>query len=669
MASGQLRRDLETIEVAGDARPYQIVVDEISGRFSRVADHVWQQLTTGEADRQTWQEAQQAGWTREREAAQRKSRPLLAIRIPFGGIDALAQRLATVSGPLFSVPAMAFWSLVVSVAFVLAASRAGELAGSLSSLATFLQQTNPLLIGGIFVFTKAIHELAHAVMCRRMGARSGEVGVLLLCGMPCPYCDVTQIWRQPSAIKRSAVMLAGVYVELIMAALATFVWCFASDPSLRLFMLNVMIVCSISTIVFNANPLMRYDGYYVLADFFGSVNLRRDASEAFQGVVIRRLAGGGYDAALRSDRRSVTLACYHALSKGYRLLVSFAIAAMLIGVAEWFQLRSLAIGVLVIVLMLWMVTQVKTASNVVSGESRWGGVGVVRRFACVGLLGLFIVVLLFAPLPRYRRAIGVIDSADAVSVFLPESGRIESVQADYGDRVEVGDTIVQLDSLQHQIKTTRLAGQLRLAQLRGDASRLDALESFGSEGSSRQQPTSQWQTLQAAEDAVRTQLVSATRRMQQTQVRAASPGIVIPPTSTVPTNSRGIAQDLSDQSGKAFGANQAWCRVSASGKLHAALAIDARDRPRIREGSSVMISLTQSPESVIAARVDSVSQIKRDDRAVVNQSAYEVLCEIPAVDGSQLVPMIGQQCYGVFHLPRRSFASDFATAIGDWIRG
>jgi len=82
-----------------------------------------------------------------------------------------------------------------------------------------------------------------------------------------------------------------------------------------------------------------------------------------------------------------------------------------------------------------------------------------------------------------------------------------------------------------------------------------------------------------------------------------------------------------------------------------------------------MISLSRSPESVIAARVDSVSEIRRDERAVVKQSAYEVLCEIPAVDDSQLVSMIGQQCCGVFRLPRRSFASDFTTAIGDWIRG
>ena len=674
MASGQLRRDLEAIEVAGDARPYQIIVDEISGRFARVADHIWQQLTSGRADDQTWQEAQHAGWTRNRIAARTQRQTLFSIRIPFGGIDWLSRRLATISGPLFSVPAIAFWCAVFCVALALAVSRAGELMMSLSSLATFLQQTNPLLIGAMFVFTKACHELGHAVMCRRMGARSGEVGVLLLCGMPCPYCDVTQIWRQPSAVKRSAVMLAGIYVELIIAALATFVWCFASDPSLRLMMLNLMVVCGISTIIFNANPLMRYDGYYVLADMLGSVNLRREAATAFQSVVTRRLAGGGYAAPITSDRRNLFLAFYHSLSKVYRVFVTCAIAALVIGLADWLHLRSPAIVLVVVVAMVYMVRSAKNVASVLSGKSKWQHVGGVRRFACVGLLGLVVLGILFAPLPRFRRAVGVVDSADAVSVFLPESGRIESVHVNFGDQVQQGETIVRLDSAAHQIKTNRLTGQLRLAQLRGNFSRREVLADTSMLSGDTAKQTAeriavQWNTLQAAEDAVRMQLVSAKQRMDQSQVRAAVSGIVIPAKSVVAATSLGVVHDLTDQTGMSADSSQAWCRVSPGGRLHVALVIDARDRPQISEGSAVMISLTRSPETVIAARVNSVSEIKHDRRVVVHQAAYEVLCEIPEVDERQLVSMIGQQCCGVFRLPRRSFASDFVAWMGDWIRG
>ncbi len=279
-----LRQDLTSIQVSGRLRPYRIVIDEIGGRFARVSEQLWQRLQRGDEDSELWAEANAAGWLRNRNRLPARRFSPLMIRVRLGSIDSLAKILAKYSGVFFSSLAIAFWLLAITLTAAAVVSRSDQWIASLAALPAYLKNANPLMIGMLFVTTKAIHELAHAVMCRRLGARCGEVGVLLLCGMPCPYCDVTDIWRQPSSIKRAWVMLAGIYVELIIAAVAAVVWMTSYDPSTRLAAINVMLVCGISTIVFNANPLMRYDGYFVLADL---MRQRKSASRSSRGLCRR----------------------------------------------------------------------------------------------------------------------------------------------------------------------------------------------------------------------------------------------------------------------------------------------------------------------------------------------------------------------------------------------
>ena len=666
MSTAPLRRDLESIQVDAGVRPYRIVVDEVSGRFSRVAEHVWQRLQSGSDDPELLAQANAAGWTRQRGAAVRKRFSFLAIRIPLGGIDRLARWLLPISGILFSVKAILAFSFLIAISAMIAVSRSAELFASLGSLTTYLQQSSPLLIGVVFVLTKACHELGHAVMCRRMGSRCGGIGILLLCGMPSPYCDVTNIWRQGSAIKRIAVMLAGIYVELVIASIATFVWCFASDPAIRLFALNLMIVCGISTIVFNANPLMRYDGYFVLADILDSVNLRQEAQQAFRGVVTRRLAGANYHAALKSDRRSILLAAYHGASKIYRLVVTCAIAGLLIGFATWIQLRPLAIGLVLIAAFMAMMRSSKRLGGVASGADRWASVPFLRRGLTSGLVMVFALTVLFIPLPRYQKANGIVDAANAVSVYLPDNALIQDVAANFGESVRKGDLLVRVDDQQHTLRQKQLIGQLRLARLRSNLSHRSALDGHNS---ARTQSADQWQTLQAAEDSVSVQLASVVKQLDKTKVTAPASGMVIPSKPMLKTSANGSVITLSDKKNSLGSTRDPWCRISRSGDIHAALVIDARDRPSIAVGSAVRISLACSPSTVINSVVVSVSEIKRDERAVVGQSAYQVLCRIPPVTFDQLVSMVGQECRGVFQLPRKSFASDIRTWLGDWISG
>jgi putative peptide zinc metalloprotease protein len=197
-----------------------------------------------------------------------------------------------------------------------------------------------------------------------------------------------------------------------------------------------MVVCGISTIVFNANPLMRYDGYYVLCDLVGSTNLRQEARDAFRRVITTRLAGPEYADTRQSSIRSWLLASFHAASTLYRFVIAIAIATLFLGIAEYLNLRPLAIGIVMVAMIAASAGFIRRIFRVVHGADRWSHVPVSRRGAFTLVIVLFVVGVLFVPLPRYRTATGRVDAALASSVFLPNDAVVEGVGVDFGEVVE-----------------------------------------------------------------------------------------------------------------------------------------------------------------------------------------------------------------------------------------
>ncbi len=655
-----LRRDLNALVRHGHRRAYRIVVDEISGRFTRVTEQVWQSLQAGDADESVWRGADAAGWTRRRGQLRRATFNPMYVRLSLGSIDTVATKLVPFTGWLFSPLAVLFWSILISVASLLAIGRSTEVVRSLGSLQQFFLQTNPLSLGLIFIATKVVHELGHAVMCRRVGSRCGSVGVLLLCGMPCPYCDVTDLWRQASTIKRASVMLAGIYIELILAALATFTWLLATDPAIRFHALNLMVVCGISTLVFNANPLMRYDGYYVLCDLIGSTNLRQEARDAFRSVILKPIAGANYAIPNQFDVRSIGLATYHILSVAYRFVVLSAISALILVFADYLQLRQIAVAALLLAVVVLVRRSVKSVAAVAIGAGHWRSVPHWRRWGLVSGSSLLVCLVLFMPLPRYRTATGKIDVADAIHVYFPHDGVIEKVGFDFGDTVIAGVSLVQTRSDLLDYQHAKLHGQLRLASLRRNLSRRVTL--------GRTDTAQQWSTLEASEAAATTQLASVERRIEKSNVKSPVDGVVLPPESSVAAKEP-QSLSLRRRIGTSADSYQRWCRISPDGEIHAVLILDARDRANIHVGSTVNISVSTSPGKIFSSTVDSVSAIHRETSSVTRQSEYQVLCRLPKVGTEEILRWMGTECQAVFPIPQRCLASDIGNWLGGWING
>ena len=178
---------------------------------------------------------------------------------------------------------------------------------------------------------KVIHEFGHGLSCKAFGGECHEMGVLLMCLSPALYCNVTDAWTLADKWKRIIISFAGIYVELIIAAGATFVWWYTpAYPIANNIALCVMVLCSVSTVVFNANPLMRFDGYYMLADWLEIPNLREKANRFLNNLFLEKCLGIEIPPeAYMAPSRKALFVIYAIASWVYRWVVMFSILWML----------------------------------------------------------------------------------------------------------------------------------------------------------------------------------------------------------------------------------------------------------------------------------------------------------------------------------------------------
>ena len=199
---------------------------------------------------------------------------------------------------------------------------------------------------------KIIHEFGHGLTAKHFGGEVHEMGILFLVLTPALYCDVTDSWLLPNKWKRIWISAAGIYVECFLASIATFVWWYSTPGLLNSLAMATMFICSVNTIMFNANPLLRYDGYYVMADWLEIPNLRIKSTQFFAYLIQEKVLGLEIPVQSYMPRsRRYLFVTYSVASYIYRWFVTFAILWFLSQVLKPYKLESvsylLATGALV----------------------------------------------------------------------------------------------------------------------------------------------------------------------------------------------------------------------------------------------------------------------------------------------------------------------------------
>ena len=144
----------------------------------------------------------------------------------------------------------------------------------------------------LFIFTKICHEMGHGLMCKRFGGIVPEVGIMMLVLFPVPFVDATSSWNFPPNGVGYWWGGAGMIFELALAGIAAMIWLYAEPESLtRQLSYNMVFMASVSTILFNANPLLKFDGYYMLSDILEIPNLYDRSKKHLQWLVQRYAYG------------------------------------------------------------------------------------------------------------------------------------------------------------------------------------------------------------------------------------------------------------------------------------------------------------------------------------------------------------------------------------------
>ncbi|KPK80693.1 MAG: hypothetical protein AMJ81_11590 [Phycisphaerae bacterium SM23_33] len=229
---------------------------------------------------------------------------LLFLRIPLFDPDGLLDRLVGIVGAAFTPVGFLLWLLLVSAGAYFALSRAGELAGEAKTMlgAGRLAANLPALYA-VFMLAKLCHEFGHAFACKKFGrqAHTGgevhEMGIMFLVLAPMPYMDASGAWAFRSKLHRTVVAAAGMMTELALAAVAAVVWAWTGGAAdawvggVHALAFQLMLIASISTLLFNGNPLLRFDAYYILADLLEIPNLD-ERSRKYLYWVVKRHAWG-----------------------------------------------------------------------------------------------------------------------------------------------------------------------------------------------------------------------------------------------------------------------------------------------------------------------------------------------------------------------------------------
>jgi putative peptide zinc metalloprotease protein len=252
---------------------------------------------------------------------------ILYIKIPVYDPDRLLERMLPWLRWMFTTWFMAVSIAIMMSAIILVATHFESFREKLPSYHEFFSFGTVWYLWLALGLVKIIHEFGHGLSCKAFGGEVHEMGALFLVFSPCLYCNVSDAWTLPSKWKRIIISFAGIYVELIIAALATWLWWYTpSYPFVNHLSLSLMVVCSVSTVVFNANPLMRYDGYYILADWLEIPNLRDRSNRFLQRIVMEYCLG----IEVQPEQymalwRRISFVVYAIVSYIYRWVITFSI--------------------------------------------------------------------------------------------------------------------------------------------------------------------------------------------------------------------------------------------------------------------------------------------------------------------------------------------------------
>ena len=511
----------------------------------------------------------------------------------FRGIDPdwMLERLDPWFGWLFSPAAIVAALCFVASAVLLVLVNFDVFRAKLPEFHQFFAAGNWLYLAIALAVTKVLHEFGHGLSCKHYGGECHEMGMMLLVFTPCLYCDVSDSWMLPSKWKRAAIGAAGMYVEVIIASIATYLWWNSHAGVFNQLCLDVMFVSSVSTILFNANPLMRYDGYYILSDVLEIPNLRQKANTILGRLASRWCLGIKQpDDPFLPQRNLGLFALYAVASSIYGWIVTASIFLFVWNVFKPYRLEVLGQALAAGALWGLVVRPIQGMIKFLKVPGRRDEVKSVNVMVTAAVAAAGVAALALVPLPQRVWCAAELRPRGEETVYVTEAGRLEQLAVKPGDRVGKGAELARLTSID-------LA--LAIADLEGKASQQRSrLASLQRERFTDPAAGLEIGTVEESLKSVEEQLAKKRKDQRELVLTAPREGVVLPapsvkpqpdPTGKLPAWT-GNALDERNL-GATFTEGTVVCMVGEPERFEAVMVVDQSEVEFIERGQPVALKL------------------------------------------------------------------------------
>ncbi len=530
-------------------------------------------------------------------------RNILYLRLPGWDPERTLTWLHQYVAWIFQPWAVALCLALVAASLALVFTEFEEFHRRLPEFHQFFAWPNLIFLWITVSATKILHEFGHGVSCKHFGGECHQMGLMLLVFSPALYCDVSDAWMMRNKWHRIIIGAAGMYVETVLSAVAIFVWWNTNAGLLHYLCLNVFFVSTVSTVIFNANPLMRYDGYFMLADFLEIPNLRPKADK----MVTERF--GWYCLGIEAhpdpfmpETGRIWFEIFAIAAAIYRWVIVFAITTFLYRVLKPYDLQSIGVTMAVASLAAMLGNGIYTVYKMVTAP-RSDPLDYRKMSITGGVVAILAIAALFIPLPFHDETTFLIEPTGVAKVYATTPGRVNEVFVEPGSRVKKGDLLMRLTNDEKEQKRRSLELERDLQQKDVELDR--ALEDQAQE-----------QVAREILAGIKKQLADRERELSQLEIRSPCDGVVVAP-PRIPEPARDDSRrQLSKWYGTPLDPQNFGCyltdrtpilSIAPSATCDAVLYIDQGDRDDVSVGQQVQIKLEHLADATYDGKIEKIS--------------------------------------------------------------
>ncbi len=526
------------------------------------------------------------------------------------------------------------WAVVLTWTFVIASwillgIQFNTFRSQLPEFQQFFGWPNLIYMWGTLAVAKILHEFGHGLSCKHFGGECHEMGLMFLVFSPTLYCDVSDSWMLKSKWKRIIIGGAGMYVEVILSAIAVFAWWYTESGLIHNLCLNIFFVTTATTVIFNANPLMRFDGYYMMSDLLEIPNLRPKSDR------LLRESFAWYCLGIESkpdpfmpETGKFWFVIYAISAALYRWFVIFGIAFFLYAALKPWGLQSIGITLAVVSISTIIFNLLFNVYKTISAPRIDPMSKPKMAISAVVFAGL-VWGILAIPIPWHLEAAFVIEPHDVRHVYVTTPGELEDLQVATGQDVQSGQMLAQLTNYEmedqrRQRVTERDAQEIKIKVY-------DSLDDSGQRELAREQ----W-------NSINQHVSELDKQLENLKIKAPIAGTVVPP----PRKPRPKLDDSESEMPVWFGTplddRNSNCyleprthllSIAPDEKFQAIILVDQADRNEMDVGQLVELKFDHMVDRTYEGMVEQISD--RDLEFAPEALSNKMGGELPTVTDSQ----------------------------------